>query len=162
MAHHLQSRCPCRRAGGRSSIGRAPPLQGGGRGFEPPRLHHRPHAAGWPTHTTAISEEPEPRSSGATLSGESPGAGWCICCGASASRECGTAWPCPGTFTTEYCVSLIFLIVTLRIAEDRHSLSGCATSTADRRVCLTEGQVTKGTRWMPWRQEPMKDVARLR
>ena len=29
-------------------------------------------------------------------------------------------------------------------------------------VCLTEGQVTKGAGWMPWRQGPMKDVARLR
>ena len=32
----------------------------------------------------------------------------------------------------------------------------------DRRVCLTKGQATKGARWMPWHQEPMKDVARLR
>ena len=32
----------------------------------------------------------------------------------------------------------------------------------DRRVCLTKGQATKGARWMPWRQGPMKDVARLR
>jgi len=29
-------------------------------------------------------------------------------------------------------------------------------------LCLTEGQVTKGARWMPWRLEPMKDVAWLR
>ena len=50
----------------------------------------------------------------------------------------------------------------MRIAEGGLSLSGRATSTHDRRVYLTEGQVTKGTRWMPWRQEPMKDVARLR
>src|SRR5581483_901981 len=27
---------------GRSSVGRAPPLQGGGQEFEPPRLHHQP------------------------------------------------------------------------------------------------------------------------
>jgi hypothetical protein len=25
-------------------------------------------------------------------------------------------------------------------------------------VCLLCGQVVKGTRWMPWHQEPMKDV----
>ena len=25
-----------------------------------------------------------------------------------------------------------------------------------------EGQATKSTRWMPWHQEPMKDVALLR
>jgi len=25
-----------------------------------------------------------------------------------------------------------------------------------------KGQATKGTRWMPWHQEPMKDVALLR
>jgi len=29
-------------------------------------------------------------------------------------------------------------------------------------VCVTKGQATKGARWMPWYQEPMKDVARLR
>ena len=27
---------------------------------------------------------------------------------------------------------------------------------------LNVGQATKGARWMPWRQEPMKGVARLR
>jgi len=26
-------------------------------------------------------------------------------------------------------------------------------------VSCCGGQATKGTRWMPWRQEPMKDVA---
>ena len=30
---------------------------------------------------------------------------------------------------------------------------------ADRLVSCCGGQATKGTRWMPWRQEPMKDVA---
>ena len=25
-------------------------------------------------------------------------------------------------------------------------------------VCFVCGQVVKGTRWMPWHQEPMKDV----
>ena len=32
----------------------------------------------------------------------------------------------------------------------------------DRGECLTKGQATKGARWMPWHQGPMKDVARLR
>src|SRR3990172_4551383 len=35
MPHHLLAA----RTGGRSSVGRAPPLQGGGQEFEPPRLH---------------------------------------------------------------------------------------------------------------------------
>ena len=30
---------------------------------------------------------------------------------------------------------------------------------ANRLVSCCGGQATKGTRWMPWRQEPMKDVA---
>lgn len=33
--------------GGRSSVGRAPPLQGGGRRFDPDRLHHLETACYW-------------------------------------------------------------------------------------------------------------------
>ena len=39
MAHHHKRLTQTR---GRSSVGRAPPLQGGGQEFEPPRLHQIP------------------------------------------------------------------------------------------------------------------------
>ena len=52
MAHQSPPRAPgykrraaSKLARGRSSVGRAPPLQGGSRGFDPPRLHQPP---GWP------------------------------------------------------------------------------------------------------------------
>ena len=38
-------------------------------------------------------------------------------------------------------------------------ISWSAQTAADRLVSCCGGQATKGTRWMPWRQEPMKDVA---
>jgi hypothetical protein len=51
MPHHPQPR-------GRSSVGRAPPLQGGGQEFEPPRLHHssrlQPQPAGDTIDTTPL------------------------------------------------------------------------------------------------------------
>ena len=40
---------------GRSSVGRAPPLQGGSRGFESPRLHHSVTAPVWSTSGVPIS-----------------------------------------------------------------------------------------------------------
>ena len=146
MAHHLPSgvppagrvpngaeRGPRHRSerGGRSSVGRAPPLQGGGRGFEPPRLHQPPasdaasrDAPSALTDTTV--ERSEPRSSGATLRGDPLEVAHLL-------RRFGVATLPGGPAARVHLHNRIlrefddyFLIVTLRIAEEWHSLSGCA------------------------------------
>jgi hypothetical protein len=45
---------------------------------------------------------------------------------------------------------------------DSDARPGASQDAAGSRECLTKGQATKGARWMPWHQGPMKDVARLR
>ena len=173
MAHHLFGWAPQQLGGastrGRSSIGRAPPLQGGGRGFEPPRLHQSPsrrylvrvHLVSTPVEThDRRSQKTQSPAAAARLPGENPGGG--ASAAALRRRDSRAAMPHRGTFTTEYCVSLIRF--QKYIANRRGMVCPVRSHhpQPDRRVCLTEGQVTKGTRWMPWRQEPMKDVARLR
>ncbi len=149
--------------GGRSSVGRAPPLQGGGRGFEPPRLHQRPTPVGarpHRQHRTPVDGFRAPQQRRDCSEGNLGVA--------HLLRRFGAATLPSGHAASGHLHNRIlreFDDSKSHIANRRGmalSVRVCLPQSGDRRVCLTEGQVTKGTRWMPWRQEPMKDVARLR
>ena len=156
MAHQHQpagrrrgaSRWP-RRAWGRSSAGRAPPLQGGGRGFESPRLHHagglRPRAA---SRAGRTMPQPPPDGLGRRrgLEGaERPPAAPSQRKSARAQKQATTQLEHDGEREAA--------------GPGREPRTPAANGS---RECLTKGQATKGARRMPRRHGPMKDVARLR
>ena len=78
MPHHLPrirrhardegARTPASSTWGRSSVGRAPPLQGGGQEFEPPRLHQPRPLAGRGSRRYTGAERRDPPATAASSS----------------------------------------------------------------------------------------------
>ena len=160
MAHHPpSSSSPARRmrsGRGRSSTGRAPPLQGGGRGFESPRLHQSPLPPSTLGHSRSIAKAKSAQA-GVTLAAlrrATP----CV-----APRRTGRGLPsaAPSQQNTARVASHICERESASSSLPRRPVRPCEAHEIAE-LCLTEGQVTKGARWMPWRLEPMKDVAWLR
>ncbi len=55
-------------------------------------------------------------------------------------------------------IGWLFVVCELHSGRERLECLGCAARVTGGVVCFVCGQVVKGTRWMPWHQEPMKDV----
>ena len=124
-------------------------MQGGGRGFDSPRLHHLAAALRQgraPRRTT----QPPPDGS------------------ADRRGHRGAAALLGGAFTTEERTSANKLqhswstTASGKPADGRGTGPGTQGRRNGSRECLTKGQATKGARRMPRRHGPMKDVARLR
>ena len=152
---------------GRSLVGRAPPLHGGGQEFESPRLHQ---LWDWPiregdTHSVRGNRrqrlKPGLRASSLDRSRWRP----VLFCQFRWGPPPASRWPAtkPGT------------------GEQRKQRTGRTLRTEEREVLhqavpalwrgcggqfilasLNVGQATKGARWMPWYHGPKKGVARLR
>ena len=123
-------------------------MQGGGRGFDSPRLHHagrnvsargrlrahiattagRPRPPAWPRGAGRPSAAPSQRKS------------------ARAQNKLQHSWSTTASGNPPAAGAR---------ASGRRAANGS-------RECLTKGQATKGARRMPRRHGPMKDVARLR
>ena len=146
---------------GRSSAGRASPLQGEGQEFESPRLHHRRHRLPYITHNEGPVAGPGPMSKGSgpshrVSSSSDP------CASRSPPTSATLGRPPAGetpplrrrTFTSGYPIGNRndeFAVIKGVIPNKLQA--------SDPWVRSRGGQATKGTGWMPWRQEPMKDVA---
>jgi hypothetical protein len=153
-------------ARGRSSVGRASPLQGEGQEFESPRLHHPP-----PTTTRRSRDHPR------TTKTSGPPVRALIeplirvlptLRQATDQRTAGRRRDLrvePSGGPTSVGPHLNNWIVFGRNEESSISPSSQGNDPDRSHPSLTAwsdaggGQATKGTGWMPWRQEPMKDVA---
>ena len=119
-------------------------MQGEGQEFESPRLHHLwLHRA-----RPARSSDPCPRARG-----HRPADRW-------RSGGYSDPWPLAGPHLTNWNSESVEREVV------RSSISPCCRMNyPDSPMPMTTGsaagggQATQGTRWMPWRQEPMKDAA---
>jgi hypothetical protein len=153
-------------ARGRSSVGRASPLQGEGHEFVSPRLHHPP-----PTPNTKISGPPEDtKTSGPRVRAiiEPLIRVLPTLRQATDQRTAGRRRDLrvePSGGPTSVGPHLNNWIVFGRNEESSISPSSQGNDPDRSHPRLTAwsvaggGQATKGTGWMPWRQEPMKDVA---
>ena len=134
---------------GCSSAGRAPPLQGGGQGFESPHLHHALTAPG---RLTVLGPA-------GTVLGLSRG-----------DRHGRPRDRCdkPHSRHRSYVTARLGSCATrayqsksgsIDFVEDYFRRDHASASQHRASRVNAVGQATKSMRWMPWRQEPMKDVA---
>ena len=123
-------------------------MQGGGRGFDSPRLHHAGRNA--PRGRLRATHRHHRRTASAA---------------GVASRGRSSLG---GAFTTEERTSAKTSYNTVGARRRAGSRPAAGAGASGRRAangsreCLTKGQATKGARRMPRRHGPMKDVARLR
>ncbi len=144
-------------------------MQGEGQEFESPRLHHRqvpapidksnssgpiPETINPSDGGTCLARPPDPCPP--ALAGHRPADRWTTDRPRS-SLSRGTPRACR-TLTTGYVSAELMNLRFRRVVNNDRSRS----DPNQRLATWSEaggGQATKGTGWMPWRQEPMKDVA---
>ena len=150
---------------GRSSVGRASPLQGEGQEFESPRLHQPLRECPRNRRSRAHPRPPPTNRSASRTADRAPDP-----CPARrqatdqriAGRRVDVLHRAVGGLLGPH---LYNWIVFGRNEESSISPSSQGNDPDRSRPRLTTwsdaggGQATKGTGWMPWRQEPMKDVA---
>ena len=148
-------------------------MQGGGQEFESPRLHHlRPPGPTEEETRDRPETHPDDQVDGRPSNGTGrdpsnpcsvPSTGWRSPTSGSLGRRPTSCRPTRDSLSSGS--HLNNWIVFRQIEDLRFRRVFKEISRNGSRPRLTAwsfaggGQATKGTRWMPWRQEPMKDVA---